>query len=239
MAGRDISVTHVALGTIRVMNTCGMMGEVVGMAAAICKERSTSPRGVYKEHLAELKKRMVKGVSKVQPGPPRSRVAGGVSANVPKPPTWIKTAGANLARKAKVTVSSCLNASYKASNINDGKIAFGTSDRWVSKSDFPQTVELTWDSQQTISVVRIVTGWKSGARIIGMLEDFSLQYHDGEAWKDIPSAKASGNKQADWTAKFNPLKTKRLRLTITAALKDLARIWEIETYNPPVIAKPH
>ena len=65
-----------------------------------------------------------------------------------------------------------------------------------------------------------------------MLSDFSLQYHDGSAWKDIPAAKAKGNKQADWTAKFKPIKTKRLRLTITAALKNLARIWELEAYNP-------
>ena len=35
MAGRNISVTHAALGTVRVMRTGGMMGEVVGMAASI------------------------------------------------------------------------------------------------------------------------------------------------------------------------------------------------------------
>jgi hypothetical protein len=35
MAGRNISVTHVALGTVRVMRTTGMMGEVVGMAASV------------------------------------------------------------------------------------------------------------------------------------------------------------------------------------------------------------
>ena len=34
MAGRCISVTHEALGTTRVMKTCGMMGEVVGRAAS-------------------------------------------------------------------------------------------------------------------------------------------------------------------------------------------------------------
>ena len=33
MAGRNISVTHVALGTTRLMRTTGMMGEVIGMAA--------------------------------------------------------------------------------------------------------------------------------------------------------------------------------------------------------------
>jgi len=66
MAGRNISVTHVALGTIRVMRTGGMMGEVVGMAASLCKQHNTSPRGVYKDHLDELKKLMEKGVGKEQ-----------------------------------------------------------------------------------------------------------------------------------------------------------------------------
>ena len=45
MAGRNISVTHVALGAIRVMRTTGMMGEVVGMAASLCKQFNTTPRG--------------------------------------------------------------------------------------------------------------------------------------------------------------------------------------------------
>jgi len=64
MAGRDISVTHVALGTVRVMRTTGMMGEVVGMAAAIAHRNSTTPRGVYEAHLDELKKMMNDGVGK-------------------------------------------------------------------------------------------------------------------------------------------------------------------------------
>ena len=54
MAGRCISVTHEALGTVRVMKTCGMMGEVVGKAASICVERQTTPRGVYQDYLPEL-----------------------------------------------------------------------------------------------------------------------------------------------------------------------------------------
>jgi hypothetical protein len=54
MAGRCISVTHEALGTTRVMKTCGMMGEVVGKAASICTLRGCDPRGVYVHHLNEL-----------------------------------------------------------------------------------------------------------------------------------------------------------------------------------------
>ena len=62
MAGRDISVTHVALGTTRLMRTHGMMGEVVGMAASICKKHGCNPRDVYTTHLDELKELMTKGV---------------------------------------------------------------------------------------------------------------------------------------------------------------------------------
>lgn len=54
MAGRNISTTHVAFGSTRVMRTCGMMGEVVGMAAYVAKENETNPRGVYEKHLDDL-----------------------------------------------------------------------------------------------------------------------------------------------------------------------------------------
>jgi hypothetical protein len=54
MAGRDISVTHEALGTTRVMKTCGMMGEVVGRAASVCVKHDCKPRDVYTDHLNEL-----------------------------------------------------------------------------------------------------------------------------------------------------------------------------------------
>ena len=64
MAGRNISVTHVALGTVRVMRTTGMMGEVVGMAASIAAKNKTSPRGVYQERLDELQRLMTKGAGK-------------------------------------------------------------------------------------------------------------------------------------------------------------------------------
>ena len=62
MAGRDISVTHIALGTTRLMRTHGMMGEVVGMAASVCKKHGCNPRDVYTTHLDELKELMTKGV---------------------------------------------------------------------------------------------------------------------------------------------------------------------------------
>ncbi|OYW75169.1 MAG: NADH-dependent oxidoreductase [Verrucomicrobia bacterium 12-59-8] len=55
MAGRTISVERHALGSTRVMRTCGMMGEVVGKAAWICVRHHTTPRGVYDQYLDILK----------------------------------------------------------------------------------------------------------------------------------------------------------------------------------------
>lgn len=59
MAGRNISVDRGALGTIRVMRTGGMMGEVVGKAASICVKRECLPRDVYASHFEELKELML------------------------------------------------------------------------------------------------------------------------------------------------------------------------------------
>lgn len=64
MAGRNISVSHVALGTVRVMRTTAMMGEVVGMAAAVCRRRKALPRDVYESYLEDLKALMRKGVGR-------------------------------------------------------------------------------------------------------------------------------------------------------------------------------
>lgn len=64
MAGRDISVTHVALGSVRVMRTCAMMGEVVGMAAAVCRRRGSMPRDVYTTWFQDLVELMKKGTGR-------------------------------------------------------------------------------------------------------------------------------------------------------------------------------
>ncbi|HZJ14178.1 MAG TPA: FAD-dependent oxidoreductase [Chthoniobacteraceae bacterium] len=55
MAGRCISVTHEALGTVRVMKTGGMIGEVVGKAASIALKNGATPREVYERYFGELK----------------------------------------------------------------------------------------------------------------------------------------------------------------------------------------
>jgi hypothetical protein len=77
MAGRDISVTHVALGTVRVQRTTGMMGEVVGMAAAICIKHNVLPRAVYNTYFDELIGLMKKGTGRTDQPPSQTYNLGG------------------------------------------------------------------------------------------------------------------------------------------------------------------
>ena len=49
MAGRNISVSHVAHGSTRVQGTCAVIGQAVGTASYICKKYSISPNGVVKK----------------------------------------------------------------------------------------------------------------------------------------------------------------------------------------------
>ena len=58
-AGRNISATHAAMSSTRVMATCGVIGQAMGTAAAIAVEEDTSPRGVYENHVGELKQALM------------------------------------------------------------------------------------------------------------------------------------------------------------------------------------
>ena len=50
-AGRNISVTHAAMSSTRVMATCATIGQAAGTAAAIAVAGQTSPRGVYEQRI--------------------------------------------------------------------------------------------------------------------------------------------------------------------------------------------
>ena len=52
-AGRNISVTHTAMSSTRVMATCGAIGQAVGTAASIALRDEISPRGVYETRIED------------------------------------------------------------------------------------------------------------------------------------------------------------------------------------------
>lgn len=61
LAGRIISVSHVAFGSTRVMATCAHGGQAVGMAAALCVRKNCAPRDLLAApRLAELQRELLR-----------------------------------------------------------------------------------------------------------------------------------------------------------------------------------
>ena len=53
-AGRNISMTHMAMSSIRVMATCALLGQAVGTAAWLCAKHAAAPHDIYVAHMQEL-----------------------------------------------------------------------------------------------------------------------------------------------------------------------------------------
>ena len=88
MAGRDISASHVAFGTTRVMATCAVIGEAAGTGAALCAAKGISPRELHASICASCSRRCCGRT------PPSSACAADDELD--------------LARRAQVTASSTL-----------------------------------------------------------------------------------------------------------------------------------
>ncbi len=56
MAGKHISVTHVAGSSVKLMGNGGQHGAAVGITAYLCAEHGTDPRGIYDSYLGELQR---------------------------------------------------------------------------------------------------------------------------------------------------------------------------------------
>ena len=59
-AGRNISATHAAISSSRVMMTCAVLGQAVGEAVSVAVEYDTTPQGVYDFYMEELQQNLLR-----------------------------------------------------------------------------------------------------------------------------------------------------------------------------------
>jgi hypothetical protein len=227
MAGRCVSVTHDALGTVRVMKTGGLMGEVVGIAAGLCQRYDCLPRDIYAEHLDALLALLHTGIGK----PPRMVTEDGEELLLaPVPSRW----GRNVAAESVLATNGSRDeVKHPLARCIDGVIApSDNAGRWLSAETVPSWLEFRWTSARSIGAARVVSGFRSGRKITAPIWDFSLQVpHRGE-WRNIPGTKVSGNGDVDWRCSFAPVTTDRVRLLVTKTQVNVARIHEVELYVP-------
>jgi len=59
-AGRNVSVTHIALSSTRIIATCAMMGQAAGTAAAMCVQKKMTPRKLGKKKIKDLQEQLLR-----------------------------------------------------------------------------------------------------------------------------------------------------------------------------------
>jgi hypothetical protein len=80
-AGRNISVTHAALSSVRVMGTTSVMGQAAGTGAALCVRHGCDPSEIYPARIAELQA-LLQDDDQWLPGRPRAVSAPTLSARI-------------------------------------------------------------------------------------------------------------------------------------------------------------
>ena len=239
MAGRNISATHAAFTSARVMATCASIGQAAGTAAAMCVERRLVPRQLAADAglLARLQQTLVRQDQSIR--------------------TVRNADSADLARSAQLMCSTEI-APAVARCVVDGvdrdipaNRATGAAaecHHWAAPITAGGAwIELSWDGPRTVRevVLKFDSGFQreltlSASNTVSRgivrepqpetVRDYtvSLTLADGSC-KEV--AKVAGNHQRLNRIRFDPVEATRVRLQIAKSNGvDEARVLEIRCH---------
>ncbi len=226
MAGRNISATHAAFTSTRVMATCAVVGQAAGTAAAMCVREGITPRQLNEEkpRLRALQQALLRDDQSIR---------------------GFKNEDAlDLARKARVTASGNADS---ASRIIDGftrEIPGGQAHQWATRlTPDGAWIELQWDEPQRIREVQLTFD-------SGFQRELTLSAQDAvnrgivrapqpETVRDYvitagatELARVANNHQRLRRHRFDATAAKTLRVHVNATNgDDFARIFEVRCYS--------
>ena len=236
MAGRNTSVTHVALGSSRVQGTTGMMGQAIGTAAAMCVKNKTTPRELCKSHMPELQQQLLKDDVTILH----------LRNEDPK----------DLARKAKVSASSSQSDKDGPQNAINGLtrpldddmemwIGKVPNNMWISDPTkaMPQWLMVDFGEKKKLNSVYLTFDTNLNAKRYVSWEfkdeermppecarNYRVEYHDGNDWVKV--AEAKNNYMRRRIHKFASVEASKLRVVVDKTNGDpSARIFEIRAYE--------
>ncbi len=228
MAGRNISATHAAFTSTRVMATCAVVGQAAGTAAAQCLQEKVSIRQLAQDpkRVGTLQQTLLRDDQSLR----------GFRNEDPK----------DLARQAKASASAA-EAAHPASLVLDGfvrDIPGKETHQWAGRMGPDGAwIELKWDQSVRISEVQVTfdTGFhreltlssSDGAMkgiVRGPQPETARDYRILAGGQEI--AAQAGNHQRLRRHRFAAVTTDRLRVHVTATNgSDLARVFEIRCYS--------
>jgi hypothetical protein len=234
MAGRNISASHVAMTSIRVMATCSVMGQAAGTAAALCVKHGLLPRQLCQNSaiLGELQQTLLRDDQTIKHRK--------------------NTDPKDLARAARVTASAEYKTS-RAANVINGLVR-DLADQWQNRWGALMTpegpwLELTWDQPQRISHIQITfdTGFHReltlsasdsvSAKIIRgpqpeTVRDYRITYTDANGNRNLPLIEVKGNYQRLNRHNFKPIDAQAIRIHVTTTNgSETGRLYEVRCYT--------
>jgi hypothetical protein len=239
MAGRNISATHAAFTSTRVMATCATIGQAVGTAAAMCVEKQKLPRQLAEDRqlVSTLQQRLIRDDQTIK-GKPGELVRNDDEKD--------------LARKATVSSSGNVGEAV-APLVIDGitrDIPKGPVHHWAG----PMTadgawLDVKWDAPRTVREVQLTfdTGFQRQLFLTsndGFARD-ALRRPQPETVRDYDVlvrrkgatgfekvAAVSGNYQRMNRVKFAPVEAEAVRIHVKATNGvEEARIFEVRCYS--------
>lgn len=239
-AGRNISATHIAFASTRVMATCAVVGQGVGTAAALATRRGLSPAQLVDDAatIAAVQQQLLRDDAYLI-----GRRADGVG---------------DFARSAKVTASSFQPAGEPANVVSGqtrsvhGKVgappdrSFSGTHRWMSdpRQPLPQWLELRWEQPIGASRVQVIfdTGlhrpltfsladaytalMQWGRPQPETVRDYRIEIDDGGGWREAAAVVGNYQRRCVHALDGAPIRALRLVVTSTNGL-DHARICEL------------
>lgn len=230
MAGRNISATHAAFTSTRVMATCAAVGQAAGTAASMCAERGLAPRQLAKDSamVARLQQQLLRDDQSLK------SVRNQDAADLARTARLSASAG-----DASVLVDGIVRDIPAANGkpAEDHHWAAPIENAWVELS-WPRAqrireVQLTFDSgfqrELTLSASDSISRAIVRAPQPETVRDYEVLYRSGTEWKTI--RRIERNHQRLNRVRFDPVETSSLRVQFLATNGvEQARVFEIRCY---------
>jgi hypothetical protein len=215
-AGRNVSQTHIALSSSRIMATCALQGQAVGTAASICNKKKVLPREVGKTYINELQEQLLRD-----------------DVFIPKRPANDVN---DLAKKASLIFGST-TSSGDAKNLLNGisRDIDGAINHWQSDG-LSAELQLEWELPISLSKVEIKCDTNVNRNIMMRKDSKNDELYGNSVPKEMLKAlSVQGRVNGTWIDLGNITKnrTRLIKFNFEAIKTTAVRIIMTETYGAP------
>lgn len=215
-AGRNISQTHIALSSSRIMATCALEGQAVGTAASLCVKKEVLPREIGQHHIKELQEQLLRD-----------------DAFIPKRPS---NDPADMAKEASLIFGSS-TSSGDAVLLNNGmsRDIDDNIHHWQSDG-LPAEVQMEWEQAIDLSKVEIKCDTNVKRNLMMRKDSRNDETFNNSIPKELlKSLELEARIKGKWTkvGEIKNNKTRLIKFSFLAIRTTAIRIRMKETYGHP------